>query len=682
MDIFMAVLMLLALIGISNVVNRMIPFVPVPLIQIALGSLLAVAPLGLHLPLEPELFFVLFIAPLLYNDGKHTPRDELWRLRAPILLLAVGLVFVTVFVVGYAIHWLIPSIPLPAAFGLAAILSPTDAVAVSSLAGRIHLPRSLKRLLEGEALMNDASGLVAFKFAIAAAVTGVFSLPQASWSFVLISVGGLLIGAVLALLITSLRALLRRFGMEDETMHMLLQILTPFILYLIAEELGMSGILAAVAGGIVHAIESDRWGMATPKLQAMSTNTWSVILFVLNGLVFVILGLQIPDVSRTILSDPHFNNIEVLGYAAAIFAMLMALRFLWSLVFTRGGRLFGRERRERTSLKILLMASISGVRGAVTLAGAFSIPLVLEGGGLFPERNLIIFLAAAVILMSLLTASVFLPMLSRRKQTGGEAEKLRVQRKVQVQVMEAAVNAVYRQSEPENEGAVSAVVDDYKRWMQQIDTNHAARDTRRRGFRGYCEKETGLRLMALGAERDCVRGLLDKGEINREMASQFAYTLDQIELVLANRVHVWIVFVKALWHRLRANFGKGPLQAMSKMSGSDFDRLRKVKIESCNAAIAVLTRQCCQDNETETNRLVMHYKNIVERLQRFVPGDSRRTERFDEQKKELHGVAIQAERNEVQSLYEKGAITRDLAGELRRMIGLREAQMLEQGELA
>ncbi|WP_437183031.1 cation:proton antiporter domain-containing protein [Shouchella clausii] len=177
-----------------------------PLIQIALGMLCSISPTaGLHIPLEPELFFVLFIAPLLFNDGKVTPRDELWKLRLPILLLALGLVFATVVVIGLFIHWLIPSIPLPAAFALAAILSPTDVVAVSSIAKRVHMPKGLMRLLEGEGLMNDASGLVAFKFAVAATVTGIFSVSEASVSFLLIALGGLGLGVLFSFMLIGLK---------------------------------------------------------------------------------------------------------------------------------------------------------------------------------------------------------------------------------------------------------------------------------------------------------------------------------------------------------------------------------------------------------------------------------------------------------------------------------------------
>lgn len=676
MEVFLAVLVFLVLIGISNIINRFVPFVPIPLIQIALGVAVAVIPSGIHLPLEPELFFVLFIAPLLYNDGKHTPRDELWRLRAPILLLAVGLVFITVFVVGYAVHWMIPSIPLPAAFGLAAILSPTDAVAVSALAGRIHLPKSLMRLLEGEALMNDASGLVAFKFAIAATVTGVFSLPHATVSFFVISIGGLVIGAVLAFLITGLRMLLRRAGMEDETMHMLLQLLTPFLLYLIAEELGMSGILAAVAGGIVHAIENDRPEASMPKLKVVSANTWSVILFILNGLVFVILGQQIPDVSRKILNDPAFNNYQAVGYAVVIFVMLIVLRFVWTFLFTRWPYVFGRKQdREAPSFKVLVMTSISGVRGAVTLAGAFSIPLVLDNGDAFPERNLIIFLAAVVILLSLLTASILLPLLARRKETADAGERESMEREYQLRVMKAAVLAIHRERNDDNAAAVAAAIGDYRKRMSQIKRKDGARRNLIRSTR-----ETETHLLALGAERDFVRKLLAEEEISPGHAKQFFKMLDQTELILANRFHAFEMMFKMLLRRLTGQLFTARASA-PRLSEADMEALRLTKIRSCEAAIQAVKQQCSTANEEEAAAVLAYYHNVLDRLSRLSPALRHKDERFEERKKELHWIAVQAERDEVQTLYEQGEITRQTAAELRRLISEREAAMFEQDEI-
>lgn len=412
---FLAVLVLLALIASSNIINRFLPFIPVPLIQVGLGILVAAFPSGLHISLNPELFFVLFIAPLLFNDGKRTPRDELWKLRAPILLLALGLVFATVIVAGYTIHWMIPSIPLPAAFALAAILSPTDVVAVSALSSRVNMPKGIMRLLEGEGLMNDASGLVAFKFAIAATVTGAFSIAEASFSFVLIAAGGLLTGFILSFFIIRFRYFLRRLGMDDVTMHIILQILTPFVIYLAAEEIGVSGILAVVAGGVTHAIEQDRMEANLAKLQIASSNTWNIILFILNGLVFVLLGLQIPDVSTVIFQDEAFNNMQVISYILIITFCLMILRFLWVWLFWAGNWSVSKRRTRKTEAACFHADDILWCSWCCYISGCFLHPVYACRRLTIPERHLIIFLAAGVILCTLILASVLLPIYRRKR---------------------------------------------------------------------------------------------------------------------------------------------------------------------------------------------------------------------------------------------------------------------------
>lgn len=676
MELFETILVLLAIIGVSNIINRQVPSIPVPLIQIALGSAITFIP-GFHLPaLEPELFFLLFIAPLLYNDGKHTPRSELWRLRAPILLLAVGLVFATVFIVGYAIHWMIPSIPLPVAFGLAAILSPTDAVAVSSLAGRIRLPKSLMHLLEGEALMNDASGLVAFKFAIAAALTGAFSLPKASVSFLIIAIGGLVVGAVLAWLITGFRFLLRRSGLEDETMHMLIHLLTPFALFLTAEELGVSGILAAVAGGVVHAVERDRSQKVMPRTNEVSDNTWSVILFLLNGLVFVILGLQIPDVFSTIFESPEFNNFEAVGYAFVIFVMLIVLRFLWTFAFSKGGRLFRiGKNKDKLSFKILAMTSISGVRGAVTLAGAFSIPLFVDNGDPFPERSLVIFLATFVILLSLLAASILLPILAKSDEEGNEAERVRKERQGQLKMMNAAIQAVHHATNTDNETETAAVVKDYERWIRQIKPDNG----RRQGsLRIHNKKEAELRIAALGIERETVQSLLVNGKISKEHAAIFMRSLEQLELALSRWTHLWAVMLKGMVRGLKQLLSGKESPHSHKLSVSDRTALRNVKLQTCQAVIDAFEKLPSGPNRHEAADICSHYHAVADRLSEPHPMLRDHNEGNEEVKRDLHWIAIQAERDEVQSLYEQGEITRDIATELRRIIRNREASILEQ----
>lgn len=411
------VLILLMLVSLSRLVGRVIPL-PLPLVQIAAGALLAWPTLGLHVALDPELFLFLFLPPLLFSDGWRMPKREFWRLRGPILTLAVGLVLFTVVGAGYFIHWLLPSIPLPVAFALAAVLSPTDAVAVSAISQN-RLPTPLMHMLQGEALMNDASGLVTFKFALAAAVTGVFSLANASLTFVLVAVGGLAVGVALSWLVGRLRAWMIARGWDDPATHVVFMLLLPFAAYVLAERLGASGILSAVAAGMMQS-----WLDLLPRqtsTRLLNRSVWSLLEFAFNGLIFLLLGLQLPDIIKAVVSHEtslwptlFYRCLDVL----AIFLVLLVLRFIWVQSIWR---LSGLLRRWRGKGELTLvptarscwLLTVGGVRGAVTLAGVMSVPLFLGAGQAFPERDLLIFIAAGVILLSLVAACIALPLLLR-----------------------------------------------------------------------------------------------------------------------------------------------------------------------------------------------------------------------------------------------------------------------------
>lgn len=673
MEILELVLIMLCLIGVSNVINRFIPFVPVPLLQIILGTAAALLPLGLHLELDTELFLVLFIAPLLYNDGKRTPREELWELRAPILLLALGLVFVTVFAGGYFIHWLIPSIPLPAAFALAAILSPTDAVAVSSLAGRINLPKGILRLLEGESLMNDASGLVAFKFAIAATVTGVFSITEAAGSFLLISIGGLVCGTIVAFLIVWLRMFIRRLGMEDVTMHMLIQILTPFAIYLITEGFGLSGILAVVAGGIVHAIEKDRTESMQAELQVVSQNTWSVILYILNGLVFVVLGLQIPGATETILHSPHYSNLQVLGFIGIISIGLILLRFIWVYLFWEGSWLLGSgDTLERPKLNSSVLLSLSGVRGAVTLAAAFSIPYFLQDGSFFPERDLIIFLAAGVILCSLIIASIMLPILSKTDDDTLENEESR-EREARARIIKAAIQAVKEATTDENRTAARYIIADYRR---QLLTLHNDEDMDWMDSK-WDKQLMKLRMTALQAERREIENMLDRGEIAGEMATKIEVGMKQMEMLMSNKFKVAMLISV---YRLRRLFSKLFLKSNKKrISAGNLDQVRALRARTSKVAIQAIQEAMNDDNRQAALTLLSQYEEVQQRMQ-GVTVNIEDEELLDQYKNELRIRGIQAQRNEVQSMFENGEINWTSASKLRQYINYSEAGILTVGE--
>ncbi|MFF2853977.1 MULTISPECIES: Na+/H+ antiporter [Peribacillus] len=669
MEFFLVILALLILIGMSNVINHFIPFIPVPLIQITLGVILALLPLGMHVEMETELFLLLFIAPLLFNDGKNVPRTALWKLRAPILMLALGLVFITVWAGGYLINWMIPSIPLPAAFALAAILSPTDVVAVSALASRVKLPKSIMHLLEGEGLMNDASGLVAFKFAVAATVTGVFSLVDATFSFIWISIGGFVGGAIIAFIIIRLRVVLRRLGMEDVTMHMLIQILTPFIIFLAVEHFHLSGILAVVAGGIVHAVERDREISPTVELQVVSRSTWSVILYILNGLVFVLLGLQIPSVAKIIFQDPAFNNGQVILYIVVITLFLFALRFIWLTAAWSIGWMMKKTGAQKPDFKAAGIITISGVRGAVTLAGSFSIPYVLADGSPFPERSLIIFIAAGVILLTLIVASVFLPIVARSEEEEVVDKQADKTKTAAIHSHQAAIRVIESQMTDENREAALSIISRYFTKINEL--SYVEQEKEPAALR---EEEKELRFKALEAEQRFLDKLIKDEKVDRETAYICKEYIQRMESAVTNRLKFRFFRSVTLFRRSMLRVLKLFFPNKSEIRKINLKRLEKVrdlKIRMYKAAIQEIQAGITADNHKTSSMIIEEYKVLILKCKRENRG--RTPSKMADYERELFYKGIQAERDDVQDMFEKRVISRDVANILRQQINLREA---------
>jgi CPA1 family monovalent cation:H+ antiporter len=368
-----------------------------------------------------------FLPPLLFLDGWRIPKVGLFRDRSTILELALGLVLFTVIGAGFLIHWLIPSLPLAVSFALAAILAPTDPVAVSSIAARVPIPPRLMHILEGESLLNDASGLVCFRFAVAAALTGTFSLGDATLTFLWVALAGIAIGAGLTVIVSGAqRILAARIG-EETGSPILVNLLLPFGAYLAAEHVEASGILAAVAAGITMSyVELSGRALATTRVRRAAV--WDTVQFALNGVMFVLLGEQLPDIVRAAINAPEVPAAHdvwwLAGNALAISLGLVLLRFVWVWVSLRLTLLNARRQGQavyKPNPRLILATSLAGVRGAITLAGVLTLPLLLPNGNPFPGRDLVIFLASAVIVVSLVLASVGLPRVLRGLELPAEA---------------------------------------------------------------------------------------------------------------------------------------------------------------------------------------------------------------------------------------------------------------------
>lgn len=443
METFELVLILLACVILSAVLDQVVRRVSLPLAQIAIGLVAAlILPAVNEVYIESELFLVLFIAPLLFNEAREANIRALWTNKGSILSLAIGLVLAAVLVVGFTLNWIVPSIPLAAAFALAAALGPTDAAAVGALGSQVNLSRRQSTLLSGESLINDASGVVSFQFAIAAVTTGAFSASEAGRTFLVLFVGGIVAGLLFGFIATATSRILRRSGVENTTVHVLYEVFTPFIVFLLAEALDVSGILAVVAAGLVMSDRSPRLVSTDLARQSMVSNSfWEVIVFLINGVIFVMLGMQLPQaVSPTLNGD--FSFFELVGLVVGITFLVVLCRFLWIAAM----ELIHRDEETgergithiRNALKNALVMTIAGPKGAVTLSIIFTIPYTLDNGVLFPARDFLIFLAAGVILLTLLLADTTLPRLIP-KDDDAAADDDRALRRATIEVLERTI---------------------------------------------------------------------------------------------------------------------------------------------------------------------------------------------------------------------------------------------------
>ncbi len=512
METIAIILVLLLAVVASGAIARIsrIP-APLPLVQIALGAAMdAFGNLGVEL--KPDIFFLLFLPPLLFLDGWRIPKESMARDKTMILELAFGLVIFTVVGVGFFVHWLIPAMPLAVAFALAAILSPTDPLAVTAIAARVPIPHRMMHILEAEALLNDASGLVCMRFAVAAVLTGTFSLANAAGTFVWLALGGIVIGVVVTRVTVLVKNWIsRKFG-EESGSEILISLLIPFGAYLLAEEAHASGILAAVSAGIAMSF-AEAGGQALASTRIRRNVVWDTIAFAANGIIFVILGEQLPQIvmraERVVHDTGHHETIWLLGYVVAITAALAVLRFIWvwtSLRFT----LFRRGQGggfSRPQLRVITAISLAGVRGAITLAGVLTLPLALNSGAEFPSRGLAIFLAAGVIIASLITASIGLPRLLKGLELPPDTEHQEQEDRARIAAAEAAITAIEQKLHEESDDAKDAEVftDAGARVMamyrQRIDgrskSGEEAVDARKRD-----KAERSLRLAGVRAERD------------------------------------------------------------------------------------------------------------------------------------------------------------------------------------
>lgn len=553
MSIFITIFVIILLIALASTVHRLITFkVPLPFIQIAMGAVVSWPHNGFHVTFDPELFMLLFIPPLLFEDGRKMPLRDFLHAGREIISLALVLVFVTVVGLGYVIYYFMPEMSLPVAFALAAVLSPTDAVALSSIVGKGRLSHRLMQVLEGEALMNDASALVSLKFAIAVAL-GLTALTTAndyallSLDFLKMAVGGILVGIAFAWIYIRFILFLGKLQGDEVGSQMIMLMLLPFGAYAIAELLELSGILSAVTAGMT--VGFSNFFQSTPvKMRLRANSVWGLLEYLLNGAVFLMLGLQIPSIFKDTYSDaivdPSTTFTTLIGDIVLIYLALMLLRFIWllALKFFSPYTFFKKPMAFASmTLKELVILTFSGVRGTVTLAAALSIPLLISTNPdiPFPARYQVIFLAAGIIILSLVTATAILPLLLRKKKTEEtiiettHEEEDELRREIAI----AAIDAIKKTSEEllkdkelseEDLTFTSQITNQVIGEIEQV--NHMIQQTKESD-----SIEVHIRLAAVRAERRKLYEQNSKKRISPELYQKLLYELDLAETLILGR---------------------------------------------------------------------------------------------------------------------------------------------------
>ncbi|MCY7090419.1 cation:proton antiporter [Streptococcus oralis] len=509
------ILFLLVLI-VSTTTNKLLPFLPLPLVQILLGL-----GIGLFLPntdfhLNTELFLAMVIGPLLFREAEEADITSVlkhWRI---IVYLIFPVIFISTLSLGALAHFLWLSLPLAACLAVGAALGPTDLVAFASLSERFRFPKRVSNILKGEGLLNDASGLVAFQMALAAWTTGTFSLSQAGTSLALSILGGFVVGFVTAMVNRFLHSFLLSVRATDIASELLLELSLPLMTFFIAEEIHVSGIIAVVVAGILKASRFKKITLLEAQVDTVTDTVWHTVTFMLNGSVFVILGMELEMIAEPILTNPLYNPLLLLVSVVLLTFLLFAIRFvmIYGFYIWRTRRL---KKSLRNYMKDMLLLTFSGVKGTVSIATILLIPSNLE-----QEYPLLLFLVAGVTLLSFLTGLLVLPHLSEEQEETKDY------------LMHIAIlNEVTAELEKELEGhknklPLYAAIDNYHGRIENLILSQENRSAQ--------EDWEALKLLILSIESDGLEQAYEEGKIGERGYQVYQRYLKNMEQSINRKV--------------------------------------------------------------------------------------------------------------------------------------------------
>lgn len=504
--------------------------VPYPIAFVIGGIVLGFAR---HLPkphIDPDVILLLVVPPLLYGAAWSTDWYDLRRNAQPIALLAIGLVLVTMAAVATVVHFALPDFSWPLAFTLGAIVSPPDAVAAEAIFERIAIPHRVAAIVTGECLVNDATALVLYRFALAAAIAGSFSLARASVAFVIVAGGGVLVGIAAALLLEAILRYIVWRGYSDAMVVSVVFLMAPFAAYLPAEEFHVSGVLAAVTAGIVLSRRSASF--IDPEARVLASSVWRLLIFVLNAFAFLLIGIQLPSILEALV--PNVRNYVLYGLLLSLTVIIV--RMAWVFAATYLPRILSPRIRKRDPFppwQRVVVLGWSGMRGIVSLAIALALPYTL-GDAPFPQRTLMIFFTVCVIFVTLVFQGLTLRPLIEWLGVTETSRSSKREAGLRIRALEAGVARLReeeaRRSTPLEHEVADQILEEYTKRIDLLRgraVNPDADEAKEIHVGRTLEKE------ALAAERRAIAQMRRNGEIPDEIFHSIEYDLDLANLRLS-----------------------------------------------------------------------------------------------------------------------------------------------------
>ncbi|MCG7784731.1 cation:proton antiporter [Staphylococcus epidermidis] len=676
MEIFETLLIFVALVIVSSFVHTFIPKVPLAFIQIFLGMILYLTPIPVEFNFDSELFMVTLIAPLLFVEGVNVSRVHLRKYIKPVMMMALGLVITTVIGVGLFIHWIWPELPIGAAFAIAAILCPTDAVAVQAITNGKVLPKGSMTILEGESLLNDAAGIISFKIAVGVLITGTFSIFDAIQQFLIASIGGAIVGLLIGMALVRFRLTLMRRGIENINMFTFIQLLTPFVTYLIAELFHASGIIAAVVAGLVHGFERDRIAQTRTQLQMSYNHTWSILGYVLNGFVFSILGFLVPEVIvKIIKTEPH-NLLFLIVITLLVALAVYLFRFVWVYVLypyfylsvspfqkmiSKNDEDKVTESKPKRSLYALIM-TLCGVHGTISLAIALTLPYLLANHETFAYRNDLLFIASGMVILSLIIAQVILPLVtpdSPKVKIGNMSFK-----EARIYILEHVIDYLNQKSTFETSYRYGNVIKDYHDKLTFLKTVEKEDENSKELER--------LQKIAFNVETKTLEKLVDDGEITESVLENYMRYAERTEVYKqASLLRRIIVGLRGMLLKRRV---KTKINSASSLSVTDnLLELGKINKLVHYNVVSRLAKEATTDNKLEVGMICDGY---LMRIDNLTPNNFFNS-RHEDTLTKIKLNALREQRRILRELIDNDEITEGTALKLRESINYDEMVIVD-----